>query len=294
MTERALILGDQQKLIGVLTIPGELVVARPAVLLLNAGVIHHVGPARLYVELARELAARGFLICRFDFSGIGDSPPRADQLPFEQSMVLETRAAMDELQRRFGIARFCLMGLCDGAVAAFKTACVDERAGAIVLMNARGFDNDPAWNEYILSQGRARDLRARLFSPRAWLRLLTGASQYRHIVRVLLSQLLGLGGPRGTAKKVVSNLGTAAQALVARHVRVLLLNSAGDHSLDYIRAILGATRRQAEFAHLFAELAIHDADHTLTFGQNRRDAIAGIRDWLDGSMELDDGKRAAS
>ena len=294
MIERALMFGDQQKLIGVLAVPAEIMPERPAMILLNAGIIHHVGPTRLYVELARELAGRGFLVLRFDFSGIGDSPTRVDQLPFEQSMVLEARSAMDSIQQQFDVARFCLMGLCDGAVASFRTACADERVSGIGLMNARGFDNDPAWNEYILSQGRARDLRRRLFSPRAWQRLLTGASQYRHILRVLLNQVLGLGGPRGTAKKVVSSLGSAAQAIIARQVRVLLLNSAGDHSLDYIRAILGSAMRDPESAHLFAEVTIQNADHTLTFTKNRRDAIAGIRDWLHWAEEVNPEKRAAS
>ncbi|HEY5972738.1 MAG TPA: hypothetical protein VIT22_12400, partial [Pseudoxanthomonas sp.] len=45
------------------------------VVLLNAGLIHRVGPFRLYVRLARELAESGFDVLRFDLPGIGDGQP---------------------------------------------------------------------------------------------------------------------------------------------------------------------------------------------------------------------------
>ena len=49
---------------------------RPAIVLCNAGAAHHVGPHRLYVALARELAARGYPCLRFDLESLGDSVNR--------------------------------------------------------------------------------------------------------------------------------------------------------------------------------------------------------------------------
>ena len=46
----------------------------PTIFFLNAGVIDHVGPAGLWVRLARQWAEAGFRAIRFDLSGNGDSP----------------------------------------------------------------------------------------------------------------------------------------------------------------------------------------------------------------------------
>ena len=63
-------------------------------LLFNAGLIHHIGPNRFYVKLAR-MADMGLKALRFDFSGIGDSGLRMDKIPADESMLDEARHAMD-------------------------------------------------------------------------------------------------------------------------------------------------------------------------------------------------------
>jgi alpha/beta superfamily hydrolase len=66
--------GRTRSLVGIITDPPEAErdPQRPAIVCLNAGIIHRVGPHRLYVKMARTLAAMGFVVLRFDFSGIGD------------------------------------------------------------------------------------------------------------------------------------------------------------------------------------------------------------------------------
>jgi alpha-beta hydrolase superfamily lysophospholipase len=55
----------------------------PVVVFLNVANEHHVGPARLWVELARRWALAGITSVRVDLSGLGDSPRRyPDQLEF--------------------------------------------------------------------------------------------------------------------------------------------------------------------------------------------------------------------
>ena len=51
-----------------------------AVIFVNAGLIHHIGPNRLHVLLARALGRQGVASLRIDLSGVGDSAPRADHL----------------------------------------------------------------------------------------------------------------------------------------------------------------------------------------------------------------------
>src|SRR5262245_46637148 len=101
MREEAIRFGARQELIGVVTAPDQPVESLPAVLFLNAGLIHHVGPSRLYVRLARRLTALGFVTLRFDFSGIGDSGARTDALSIEQAFFADMRHAMNYLKEHF-------------------------------------------------------------------------------------------------------------------------------------------------------------------------------------------------
>ena len=88
--EEPVLLGKSGSLAGIITDPPAHAreASRPAVILLNAGLVHRVGPGRLYVRLSRRLAAHGFVVVRFDLSGIGDSPfstekgSRPSRLPY--------------------------------------------------------------------------------------------------------------------------------------------------------------------------------------------------------------------
>src|SRR5436190_8757987 len=100
MRERAVRLG-KNAMVGVLTEPDPQVRSAdaPAVVLLNAGLLHRVGACRLHVRVARALAPAGFTSLRFDFSGMGDSEPRRDGLSFEEAAVREVQEAMDYLEK---------------------------------------------------------------------------------------------------------------------------------------------------------------------------------------------------
>lgn len=70
--EERLIQIGQHRLLGVVT---QTAARRgPVVVLANADATHRVGPARLWVDLSRRLAAAGATVVRFDGRGIGDSP----------------------------------------------------------------------------------------------------------------------------------------------------------------------------------------------------------------------------
>ena len=57
MKERALRIGRPTPLIGIVSEPEVFDPARPAVIILNSGIMHHVGACRLSVKLARAVAA---------------------------------------------------------------------------------------------------------------------------------------------------------------------------------------------------------------------------------------------
>ncbi|QYZ65452.1 MAG: hypothetical protein OI74_16440 [Gammaproteobacteria bacterium (ex Lamellibrachia satsuma)] len=139
MRERVYLFGSDGGLVGVSTEPSTLDADRPAVLLLNAGLLHHVGQNRLSVTLARALGELGWFTFRFDISGVGDSVTRKTAKPIQERSIDEIREAMDFLQQRRGINRFVLYGLCTGADNAFRAAVADERVCGAVLLEGYAY-----------------------------------------------------------------------------------------------------------------------------------------------------------
>src|SRR5688572_23958863 len=137
----------------------------PAFIMLNSGLLHRVGPHRLYVELARALAAQGIPSLRFDFSGIGDSGPRTDQVQARLAAVDETREAMDLLHERIGSRSFVLVGVCSGADAAFRTAARDHRVVGTVMIDGLPYRS---WRFFL------RHYLRRLIRPSSWRNVFTG------------------------------------------------------------------------------------------------------------------------
>jgi len=89
----------------------------PVVIMLNDAHEHHVGPGRIWVELARQWAALGIESVRIDASGIGDSPLRPGQIervsypPEIYDDVADVAAAL----RPEDPSDVVLMGVCSGA-----------------------------------------------------------------------------------------------------------------------------------------------------------------------------------
>lgn len=140
MNEVILAMGPSGRLIATMTPPPSGAPARStAMLLLNAGVIHRMGPHRINVKLARHLAALGFPVLRLDLSGQGDSRPAEGNLPFEQQAVVDIKTAMNHLQQLMQVESFALAGICSGAYHGVATALEDERLTALWLMDTHAY-----------------------------------------------------------------------------------------------------------------------------------------------------------
>ena len=133
--DEALELGPDGGLIAIASRPTISTHHRPGVIILNAGVLHRVGPHRLHVTLARRLAARALPTLRLDLAGIGDSPGRGDGGTFRASAVADARTAMTSLGALTGAERFILIGLCAGADNSIATGLVDDRVAGVVLVD---------------------------------------------------------------------------------------------------------------------------------------------------------------
>lgn len=129
-------IGDIDTLSGVMGLPETIDPAKPTVVILNSGLMHRVGASRTSVQLSRALVKQGYQVLRFDFSGIGDSAARSDDLDPTERIIQEVSRALDYLQQNYDSDCFVLYGLCSGAQNAFKAALVDKR-----IIGLAGVDN---------------------------------------------------------------------------------------------------------------------------------------------------------
>jgi dienelactone hydrolase len=128
--------GPSASLMGILSRPApELPIRRPAVVILNTGIAHRVGHHRMYVTMARELAALGHLAFRFDFSGIGDSASRGNSLSPDEAHRADVSEALDWLAASCNVHEAVLIGLCSGADIALNYGHSDKRVVGLVLLD---------------------------------------------------------------------------------------------------------------------------------------------------------------
>ena len=138
MSERSIVFGANNGLVGTLALPVAPTggAAEIGFLLFNAGVVHRVGPHRINVRLARQLAAGGIASIRFDLAGHGDSVRPSGDHSFEEQAVIDVRSAMDALGAAAKLQRFAIFGYCSGAYYGFETALADERVAGILMFDA--------------------------------------------------------------------------------------------------------------------------------------------------------------
>lgn len=160
MKEIALKIGKPTPLTGIVAAPDKIDTEKPAVLILNSGVMHHVGACRLSVKIARKLAENGILSIRFDLSGIGDSAPRTGSSSFHETAIAEITEVMNYLQEKRGITKFIAYGLCSGADASYDIALADERIIGIAQIDPYCYRT---WSWYVRHYG------PKLLKLRVWL-----------------------------------------------------------------------------------------------------------------------------
>ncbi|MFO1197176.1 MAG: alpha/beta hydrolase [Burkholderiaceae bacterium] len=191
MHERAITLeGTQGPILGILAEPEGR--CNAAVLIVAGQPQTRVGAHRMFVDLARGLAAQGVASLRFDCGGWGDSP--GDAGAFEASAPDIARAAAFLARSLNSDAPLWIWGLCDGASAAVLALPAVREAGvspaALCLVNP--------WvrSEASLGDAMIRTYYARrILSGEFWGRLLTGKVPLRNLfadpARHLAAKLFG-------------------------------------------------------------------------------------------------------
>jgi pimeloyl-ACP methyl ester carboxylesterase len=276
MREKAIQFGTSCTLTGILAEPDreQRRAGAPGVLLLNSGILHRVGACRLHVQLARRLAAEGFHVLRFDFSGIGDSEARKDTLSFEESAPLEVREAMDYLAGAMGGDAFALVGLCSGADVAFFTAQQDERVVALGQLDAWPYRTRRSYFQHYARRAGRPGVWANFLRIRMERILGTGAACDVPGVDTELPTYVRVCPPR---QEVAASLA----ALVGRGVHLLQLYSGGQEDYNYRRQFIDAFP-EVDFGDRLVLEHMPDADHIFTGLQHQQQVVALVARWLDG------------
>jgi hypothetical protein len=237
----------------------------------------------MFVHMARNLAAMGFVVLRFDHSGIGDSNLREDNLPFEQSAISETQEAMNCLSALRGSKRFVLVGLCSGTLTSFRTARSDSRVVGAVLLNAL-LESPETINEAVVADAFSRKTargywRSKIFLSKSWLKIITGKASYRHIFGVLYlrlrSRLIRRRYNSYGPKQVAADL----RSLMDRGVKLFFVYSEGTSVLEYFRLTLAdEIRGIASSGELRVEI-MQETDHTFTLLRHQAHLLELICSW---------------
>ena len=259
VVEEVIRLGPDQ-LVAVETRP---VVANPnaaTVVFLNTGSEHHVGSGRVWVELSRQLAARGTTALRLDFRGWGESPDHgyAPGRPYDAQAVDDVRSAAFALHER-GDRKIVLVGVCAGAWVALS------KADALPISGIVAFNPQLYWQPGQPVEATMGETRKRRTAERA---------RDEKWGRRGLWDVLDALGIRTAAGRWLSRIGRSP-------FPVDFVFEQSDDGIDYLRHRLG---RRLRLATKSGVLTIHEMaglDHPMHRHWRRAEALAAVENLLE-------------
>ncbi|MCC6070650.1 hydrolase 1, exosortase A system-associated [Massilia sp. GCM10020059] len=262
-------------LYGVATMP-EQARAR-GVIIVVGGPQYRVGSHRQFALLARELAARGTPVLRFDYRGMGDS--QGDPRSFED-IDDDLRAAVDHFTgAEYGVTEVVLWGLCDGASAALFYAPQDARVTGVVLANPWARSSDG-----IAKTTLKHYYRRRLLEPAFWKKIIEGRFNPGKAL-ASFARLLGAAtaAPVPTSECKAPLRERMREGLAQFRGKVLLLTSGVDLTAQ---EFLEMEKSSSDWKSLLARPQVSrqtlpDADHTFSRRSWRDQVAQHTANWLD-------------
>ena len=273
-----MVFGEAGALVGVWSEPRSVERGRTAVVMVNSGVIHHVGVWRLHVRLARTLAGLGVPALRFDLSGIGDSTSSPSASTLEALVQQDVDSALEYVRSQGPVDQVVLVGLCSGARDALDAAGRRPDVAGIVCVDL--IADFRTWHHH------AVHYRRRFFRPKSWANTLSGRNS---VISRVLSRLGG-GRPRaGSLQQAVLGLRpVTGREILARELdtflgrggRVLFVFSGGlvhnyNHRLQFRRALPVIERHPRFSLEYFG-----GADHTFSRRHHQQALMKCITSWL--------------
>ena len=274
--EKAFSFGQHNSMVGILNEPlssGQN--KQPVVIILNAGLVHHAGPHRMTVDMARAIASQGYMTFRFDLSAIGDSAARKSRLSYEERAVDETKEAMDFLSSLNGSKKFIIIGLCTGADNAHRVAVADMRVIGCVFLDGYSYPTLRFHLHKILPN--VFKLTRKIVNPEKWKRL-TNKIFKKLITRNNTGENLGdvvywKLPPKEQAAKEYAEL-------INRNVCLYFVFTKEQiFSFNYTNQIRDSFKT-LNFGNLLSVDLFALSDHTYTYLSQRELLFSGIKNWL--------------
>lgn len=260
--------------------------ASRGMLIVVGGPQYRAGSHRQFTLLARDVAAAGVPVMRFDYRGMGDS--EGAQRSFD-TVDDDLRAAIDCFFSAVPSLRsIAIWGLCDGACAALFYSHTDARVDGLVLLNP--------WirTESGLARAQLKHYYMRRLADRAfWRKLASGRFAFGPALRSLADTVAKVlapqgrhgSGPPGTGAVDVpsASLPQRMQHGFARFKgQVLLIISGRDLTA---KEFLDTVAQSPDWKRMLAAPRVtrHDlstADHTFSTGAWRDQVSGWTRAWL--------------
>lgn len=273
MKEQVCQFGPGDNLLGILTTPDEdkKVDGAPIAIILNAGIVHRIGPFRLHVDLARKLANLGFTTLRLDLSGLGDSQARSGKIESNQSRaLLDVTDALDYLSETNGASQFVLLGLCSGAFNAHQVSVRDSRVVGSVFLDGIVFRTVGFYVRWYLS---------RLFNFRYWRNFLKRRFQNRDRVDKSEGETLAeqeFFGEDLDRNSVIKDL----KSMLDRGVRMLFLYTDGYDDICGRSQFQEMYGLRPDDGQLQVEY-YPKSEHTFRLIENRKAACQRVTSWFE-------------
>ncbi|RNL53959.1 alpha/beta fold hydrolase [Pedobacter jejuensis] len=269
MREEIITIG-QHSVVGILTSNGPHETL-PTIVMVNAGLIHRIGPNRIYVKLARSLASCGFRVFRYDSGANGDSTKTGADTEMECM-----KKVMDHLEKKLQHSEFVILGMCSGAELACKAALNDTRIRGIVMINGAGLSKGKISSLYPHSEDmiRRRYYLNAIYQPRKWLKLISLRQitpSFKKIVGILAR--LFVKSYKHVATDPSSEIADPFTELSKNKVRILLIISEGSIVHD-ILSLSGVDFKKNDY------IFLKGVDHTITPLWAQEELKIHITAWL--------------
>ena len=272
--EQPILFGENRSLFGILHTNRTTKSDIPALVLLNSGTVHRIGPHRLYLKMARKWAELGFPVFRIDLSGIGDSVAGAgsdENLCYPPSAQKDIQAAFKVLETRLEVKRFVLIGLCSGADITFKMGLKDPRVVGTIMMNPLTFCiYEP---KLVEEWDRAHQLKESIFNKHNWSRILKGDIKLTNAVRALFAYIVSLARNKpplnndkeSNALKIKeTNVPECLRCMVEKGIDTLVVVADKDPGVHYVDTHFGEAMTALKDVAGYRRIDFQGTDHTFT------------------------------
>lgn len=286
--EEIIVFGEEENLIGIYN-SGLEQKSDTAVIFLNAGIIHRVGPNQLYSKLSDQINSLNISTFRFDFSGIGDSSFSESDFSPQESYFKSVLEAVEYLSVYKEISRFILIGLCSGADVSLKVALHSDKITGICFINGEYFNVNGIANLYSIVNRKIifRYNLKNILNLKRWIKLIFRKkvfkiSKLKEIWRFLSDKKNNIASDNIqsiSTPEVIDHIYSSWLKIIERRLSIFQVYSEGSIGLDLYRIIFGNKKKKISAKNLNI-MVIKNTDHIFTPKWSQNLLTKSVCNWL--------------